>query len=293
MENTLKWAGQGLNRGWMLAAGVLLASSARADVRYTQETRMADEQNAANSTSLITRSVSPVGERTDVTSIFGEIRIDQTTIRLCEKNQEIQLNSGLKIYTLKPLNETKPAQPADHTANTERDKNEKGTGKIVTNYIVKDLGEEMVANFKTHHYMVTTELKFSGCIGDNTMESKVEVWVSDVKEASPCAQKSDPTDAYASLSQDNCKLSFEQKGDIAAYAKAFDGILMRQKIYDGDKVLMVQEVTSFSQAKLGEELFAVPAGYKQVTPEQLQTQQATEMMNAMMAGDASADEYTN
>jgi hypothetical protein len=43
-------------------------------------------------------------------------------------------------------------------------------------------------------------------------------------------------------------------------------------------------MTSLSQAKLGDELFAVPAGYKKVTPDEFDKQKQAAMMKAMMGG---------
>ena len=291
-ENTLKCpgaVGRFLSLTCAVGAGVLLASVARADIKYTQETRMNEEQNAQAPASIMTRTVSPVAERTDIRSYYGKMQVDQSTIRLCEKNQEIQVDDGLKIYTIKSLNEKLPA--AGNAQKPEnKSKSEKNSGKIITTYHVKDLGEEMVAGFKTRHYLITTGLKFSGCVGNNEMESKVEIWVSDIQDATPCATKFDPATAYAAMAPGDCKMSFEQKGDVDAYTKIYKGIVLRQKIYDGDKVLMTQEVTSLSQAKLDNDPFTIPVGYKQVTPEQFQAQQSAAMMNTMMAGDFSADE---
>jgi len=283
MRNTLKYPNLVLNCGWMLAAGVLLAGGARADIRYSQETRMNEEQSAAAPTSVMVRSATAEAERTDVRSTYGKMEVNQSTIRLCAKNQEIQFDPDLKIYIIKPLNEA--AKPAAAKPEA-RSKKEKKTGKIVTNYIVKDLGEEMIAQYKTRHYMVTTELIFSGCVGENTMESKVEIWVSEIQDVNPCTPTADPAAGYALMAQGDCKLSFEQKGDVAAYTKAYSGIVLRQKVYMDDKVLMTQQITSLSQAKLSEDLFKVPAGYKQVTPEQFQIEQSAALMKAMMTGEA-------
>lgn len=284
-ENTLKYSG-GMRRLFMLGGAILfasaMASSARADIKYTQETRMNEEQNAAP-TSVTTRMVSPDAERTDIKSNYGKTQFNQSTIVLCKDRQEYQVDDGLKIYTVKSLDDkTKPGgQKPEKGSDKEREQKD---GKIVATYTVKYLGEEMVANFKTRHYMITTDMQMTGCIGDGRIESKVEVWVSDIQDASACAPKYDASSAYAAMAQGDCKMTFEQKGDAEAYAKVYTGIVLRQKMYMGDKVLMTTEVTSLSQAKLDNTPFAIPAGYKQVTAEEFQTQQSAAMMQAMMTG---------
>lgn len=268
-----------------------MASGAHADIKYTQETRMNEEQNAQAPTSVMIRSVSPDAERTEMRSTYGKMQVNNVTIRLCAKNQEIQIDDALKIYAIKPLNETVTDKPDDAKSDAKPDEKAGAkTGKIISTYVVKDLGEEMVAGFKTRHYLTTTDLKFSGCVGNNEMESKVEIWVSDIQDATPCAAKFDPATAYAAMAKGDCKMSFEQKGDVDAYSKIYKGIILRQKIYDGGKVLMTQEVTSLSQAKLDNTLFTIPADYKKVTPEEFQTAQSAAMMKAMMGGDMEVDE---
>lgn len=279
MKNTLKCFGSMAHSTWMLAAGVLLASSAHADISYTQETRMNEEQSSKAPTTVTVRSVSPEGERTEMRSQYGKMQVNQTTLLLCKKNQEIQLDTGLKIYWVKPLNETAT------TKEKSGKKTEEKTGKIISTYSVKDLGEERILDLKTRHYLATTSLDFSGCVGDKDMETKVEVWVSDIKDATPCAQTFDHAVAYSAFAEGDCKITFEQKGDVEAYGKIYSGIILRQKTYMGDKLLMTQEVTNLSQAKLNAELFAIPADYKKVTPEDFQTQQSAAMMRAMMAAD--------
>jgi hypothetical protein len=265
----------------LLALGVLAASPSHADIKYTQVMKMADG-TPANS---ITKYVKQNAERTETNMKFGPVEMKTISIRLCEKNQSFKIDPRLKIYTLENsgsgAGETGAAQngasakPAGNTGAA-------GTGKMTVTSTVQDLGTGKVAGFETRHYMITSKMQSSGCAGNSSLDSKMEVWVADIRDAVPC-QQNGPN--YAEMaggnSRSDCKIAFEQKGDTAAISKVYSGLVMRMKMYNGNQVIATQEVSMLSQAKLDDEPFAVPADYKQVSEQEFQQAQQRAMMEAM------------
>lgn len=87
-----------------------------------------------------------------------------------------------------------------------------------------------------------------------------------------------------SMSHGDCKVQVELKGDSDKFLNINKGLILRQKMYNGNMPLMTTEVTSLSQAKLGDELFTVPADFKKVSAEEFQKAKTEAMVKAMQAG---------
>jgi hypothetical protein len=278
-------------------AGSALAgqgSGARADMKYTTESRMAGAETTTPS-QVITTSVRKNQRRVETRMQIGPVQRHTITLTLCEKKQEITLDPQLKLYAVAPLNQAQnaPKEPASATPTATAGSTQQRTGRIIMTTSVQDLGEEIVADIKTRHYRITNRIQSSGCAGDSDMTSKMEVWVADLREPSDCDLTSfDPAQAY-SQGKSDCRITVEQRGDKAAYTRVFGGLIMRYKIYDetGTKLMMTQEVTSLSRAKLEDDaLFAVPTGFKQVSTEELQKAQSEAMIKAMsQAGRSNSD----
>ena len=278
-------------RGWLaLSCGVALGSAvlcttgiARADIKYTKETRMGDAagQNGVNTPmNKSTTYVKQGFERTDTTTQYGTVPMTDVALTLCEKKQLVRLNPKLKVYTVAPLDWGQTATADDATKGTP-DKDTRGTGKMVVTYALQDLGEETVAGFKTRHYMINMRMQSSGCAGDGDNSTKMEVWVADIKNANACTPQGLDPKAWAGAYRQDCKITYEQKGDVAAVTKAYSGLIMRLKMYNGDKVMMVQEITMLSQAKIDDAPFVIPADYKQVSEQEYHQMQTQAMMQAM------------
>lgn len=235
--------------------------------------------------SVTLRAVKANAERSEIRTKFGAMEMNQITLRLCDKNQEVRLDPSLKMYTSRPLRNTAAVKAANgKAANAVAGGQE--TGKVVSTYAVQELAGEEVAGFKTRHYLISTKLQMSGCVGNSDIDTKVEIWVADIKDASACADSISTAEAYAAAAKESCQVTYEQKGDVAAYAKAYNGLIVRQKIYNGDQVLMTTEMTSLSQAKLDDTLFTIPGDYKKVSEEEFQRAQSQAMMEAMIKGQA-------
>lgn len=270
-------------KNWMTVLGVLgVCSVAHADIKYTTETTLAGMPEGTPK-SVALRAVKPNFERNEARQQIGAYEMQNVSIRECGKKQTIQIDPKLKIYAVVPDFGSEGTAGAAGGGSTP-DANKPATGKMVMTYAIKDLGEETILNFKARHYLIETEMTSSGCAGNGTTKLKQEIWVSDVRDANPCPNDNSNTSISEAMSRRDCKIEVETKGDYDKYRDIYKGLILRQIMYNGDKPMMTMEVTSLSQAKLGDELFTVPADFKKVTPAELQKAQSDAMMKAMRAG---------
>jgi hypothetical protein len=264
----------------LVGCGVLVAAgAARADLKYTQETTMAGNENYK---SITMRAVKPNFERTESSADMGVYKSQDVTIRECGKKQTIKLAPDLKIYAIVPDgNAAAGGAPSTSGSNNS---GKPTTGKMVMKYSVQDLGVEEVAGYKCRHYTVEMTTTSSGCAGNGTTNMKYEYWVSDIRQPNLCPNDASYGSVSEAMSRHDCKIEVVQQGDVQAYNEMNKGLVVKQIIYNGDKPMMTMTMTSLSQAKLGDELFAVPAGYKKVTPDEFDKQKQAAMMKAMMGG---------
>jgi len=239
----------------------------------------------------------------------GPVSMNDVTITLCDKKQRLRLDDKLKIYAVLPMDADDtlanpmagmmgairgalppgvkiPGLPGEAPAG------EPQTGKIVSTVTAEDLGEDTVAEVKTRHWMLTMQNEMSGCAGNGTRTMKMEAWTANFDEPLFCpdAELSNPVRDYQRRANPNpqCKITFEMRGEgMEAYGKIFRGLVLRLKMYAdaaSDKPVMTQEVTMLTRAKQDDALFAAPADYKQVTPEEFEQMRAQAMMRQMMGG---------
>lgn len=267
------------------ACGIFGACSiANADIKYTTEMTMEGMGDAMPKTVTL-RAVKPNFERSETRQTVGTYQMNHVTIRECGKKQTIKLDPSLKIYAIVADGESGSDQVTPDGQPKPQDKKEPKTGHMVMTYKVQDLGEEMVAGFKTRHYMIDTEMTSSGCAGNGTTKLKQEIWVSDIRDANPCPADSAPANISDAMSRTDCKITVETKGDFDRFNEIYKGLILRQKTYNGDKVMMTTEVTMLSQAKFEDNsLFTVPADYKLVSDKEFQKAQSEAMMKGMMGG---------
>lgn len=271
---------------WLLGSGVFAygvlagCGMARADIKYTQETTMAEN---ANYKAVVVRAVKPNFERYESLSDMGVFKTQDITIRECGKKQTTKIAPYLKIYTVVSDDEGAATGGAGSGAATQS-AGKPTTGKMVMKYSVKDLGSEDVAGFKARHYVVEMEMTSSGCAGNGTTNHKYEYWVTDIRQPNPCQSDATFNSVSEAMSRRDCKIEVVQQGDVQAYNEMNKGLVVKQIIYSNGKPMMTMTTTSLSQAKLGDELFTVPADYKKVTSEEFDKQKQAAMMKAMMGG---------
>jgi hypothetical protein len=267
------------------SAGVglaLLAPAAHADTRYTTEIQVGGTQetaggpgdNAAKVPTLRTTTfIKGKRERSETVMEMGAMKSNTVTLTLCDTHQVVTMDPDLKLYTLTPMDSSPATSPAGDGAapagQAKPPKEKEDTGRVLTTYAIQDLGTEKVGNLNARHFMVTMRMERSGCAGkgDNTM--KMETWVAPGQIGGLDCPERVPSSAPRELrNEKGCRITFETRGDTGLLRDVFSGIVVRQRMYSGDKVVMAQEVKDISSDPLDASLFAPPSDYKQVSPQE-------------------------
>lgn len=248
-----------MRKSLLLACSLWLAVlPSQADVRYTTKTK-----TPGSPMEMVTTTwVKGKRQRTETLTDMGSMKTKSVQLIMCDTHQMAQLDPDLKIYTVTSM-DSKGGNAGGGPS---------GTGTVVNTYTVKDLGTETVAKLKAHHWMVTTQSKGSGCVGTFDTTTKVEIWTAAVQVLN-C-----PEQAVAAYNQPNCRVTFEEKGDVKSMRAAYDGMAVKMINYQGDQKISEQEFVDYSTAALEDGLFALPKDYKQVTAAEFQAQQQQKMM---------------
>lgn len=269
-------------------AGLLAAalSPARADLRVTSQMVIggpdaSQAKSAPGPTIRTTTFYKDMNEREETTmDMMGLFHSTEVTLTLCDKQQTITMDPALRLYTVEPIGGA-PYQPPSRDAKTVAKEPKAGSGKMVTTFSVQDLGTEKLQDLDTRHSMITTRIQTSGCLGDADNTFKYEVWTAP-KKIQHCPAQYAPTRTVAG--PNGCSITYEAKGDTAAMEKAMGGMVVQQKFYLDGKTSMVRELREWSEAALDPALFAVPAGYKQVSRPEYDKAKADAMKSGMMRG---------
>jgi hypothetical protein len=261
-----------------------LLAAAHADIKYTQTMTVGGDQDA---TPMMHSAhyVAPGKERNETEMSMGNFKSKEAIVTICQPYQIIHIDDALKIYAITDERSGTTAGVPPMMGNRGQSHEKAGTGKIAINVKVTDLKSEKVAGWDTKHYMVEMHTQSSGCVGDGSSDMKMELWVANVKDAHGCKPNVDYGTLLGRREGGKCKVTYETTGDYARLAGIWDGLVMRQKMYDKDgKVMMIQEITSLSQAKLDDSVFAIPNGYTKLSLADYNKQRQQAMMQAMMGG---------
>ncbi len=248
-------------------AGVL--PSARADLTTTTETRVMGEDGRTNvykETKYLRENV----ERIDAEENIGTVKQTETTLNLCEKDQQIKYDPKFKIYKVAPL-PTNP-KPAEKVW-TDAEKVVMKTGSVVSTMKLEPLGEQVIAGIQTHGFRMTSKSEWTGCGEKLKMpemdDFQIEIWFSDIEPILSCLSKKQGVPLEMPQGgmeiKDGCKITYEFKGDVELMKENTHRLVMKTKTsQEGKNFSYTQEITGVSTFKLDDEVFAVPAFSKEV-----------------------------
>jgi hypothetical protein len=264
------------------ATAIMLCATSRADIKTTHET-----STGGKLFSKTTKYVRAGAQRDETTYLFGDTEQKSITITLCDKKQMLIVNPDLKMYTVTPLVEPAAQKKTVEAAKAGGKKTGTMTNELVS---IKELGAETVGEYKTRCYEITTRMKTTGCMGDNTTTYTQRICLGDGADGGGDGACGLTSASDGGEDADTCQTSIEQIGDWSRYNKLMQGLAVRTRIMkEGtDETQMETKLTMISRAKLGDEWFSVPEDYKKVTSAELQAAQAKAMMEKMTAG-ANAD----
>ena len=276
------------------------ASPVHADVRYTTEMAYGgekadkDDEDAAGGKMQTTTYVRQKRERVEMLMAFGPIKQTTITITQCDKQQTIQLDTKLKIYTVSALGGPPAATPPLPGGRPNRKAAEAapGEGKVVSTFTVQDMGKEKIGELMTRHSMLTTRTQTSGCIGASDTTSKMEMWTADIKTFY-CPERY--ASGHTAPNENGCKITYETKGDTDALKDIYGGMIVQQKMYQDDKVMLTQKLKDYSEKELDAALFEAPAGFKEVTAKEFADAEQKAMLDGLRnlgkeAGDGAAED---
>lgn len=292
-----------INRKWMgyaLAIGLaLMATSSRADLRYTTQMAFGEpgSERTVGQGSRTTTFVKNNDERVESVIAIGPIAMKSVTLILCQKKQVLQLDPELKIYTVSPLNAA-PASligasnMAPGRSGPATPKAKTGTGKIVMTYAVEDKGTEKVLNLDARHSIITIQTQSSGCAGNATTTMKMEVWTAPIQTVNCPARfvGTDSSGASDAGDTDGCKVSYEFRGDVEKMKEIFSGMIVQQKLYQDDRVVMTQTLREHSLAELDPALFTVPADFRKVSEDEFNSARQSAIQKRMISNIGKARE---
>jgi hypothetical protein len=306
---TVRAGAAGLCLGLCLTLGIV---HARADVRYTTETQMGSPADAAPSpdkkedsaaaklpTLRTTTYVRGMQQRVETVMDMGAMKSSTVSLTLCDTRRIITMDPDLKLYTVASMDggsaggdaAPQTEKPAPGGASDKKPESDKkpDTGHVISTYNIQDLGTEKVNDINAHHYMVTLRVQRSGCAGKGDSTMKMETWVAPGELGGLDCEERVPTAAPRTVpNEKGCRITFETKGDTGLLGNVFRGIVVRQRMYNGDKVAMTQEVRDIASAPLNATLFAPPADFRQVTAAEYTEAKRKAMMTALSAPAAPA-----
>lgn len=254
-----------------VVAGVLPPASA--DLTTTTETRVMGE-NDRTTVYTETKYLRENAERVDVEENFGAVKQTETTINLCEKDQQIKYDPKFKIYKVAPL-PTDP-KPAENVL-TDAEKAKMKTGSVISTVKVEPLGQQVIAGIQTNGFRMSSKTEWTGCAEKFKMPEmdnfQIEIWFADIEPILSCLSKKQDFNLVMPLGgeqiKDGCKTTYEFKGDIELMKPNTHRLVMKSKASQaGKKVFYTQEITGVSTFKLDDEIFAIPAFSKEVGDEE-------------------------
>lgn len=245
-----------------------LSLGASADHTITMRTTFADPAAGGMKMTSTTRTKNKRQRVEDVTEMSG-FKMSNIRLVMCDLEQEAQLDPDNKIYTVRSMNPLTYMNP-DPNKQTQVNK---GTGKMSTHVKVQDKGVEKVAQVNAHHWIVDSQMKGTGCIGNFDYKSTREFWTSDLPSFScPIYNGS-----WTSQTINECKVTNEMTGDVAKFMEAMSHEVVKEIIYVDGKPSMTRELVDFSKAALDDSLFSLD-GYRKVSDAEFQAAQQKKMM---------------
>lgn len=271
--------------------GLALSPSVHADIRYTTQMQMGDAGGTgagaapAGAAPAIrtTTFIKDMHERVETDMSMGPIQMHQVTLTLCDKHQNVKLDDALKIYTTSPIGVASFGPPSRPGApGHQMPEGKPGVGHVDMTFAVQDLGTEKVADLDTHHYKVSIHMQTSGCLGAGDSTMVMEEWLADVNGGLNCPERY--AESRMVPNANGCQITYDMKGDWQKMRDMQGGMVVRQKIYNGDKVIMTSDMRAYSEAALDDSLFVVPADYKEVSQKDFDKAEADAMRKNMMGG---------
>jgi hypothetical protein len=256
-----------------------LFAVAHADVKYTIATKYTFTKSsygpAGSSEETNTNFVTAEKSRRELVQNYGIYTSKEILIFRCDLHQEFRLDDSLRIYTVSKL------VPALSTrASPSELKEDIPEMTTITNYAIKKLGSEKINGFDTQGYEVITTTHYSGDFGNREGKSTMKWWLADVQGWQSCNEIDSPLPASFTHvvnfhGTERRRYTEKNTGDVEEMNKLRTKFPVRIEGTSehfskaSNEGTIDQNVTSYlPNEKFDSSLFEVPAGYREVSPEE-------------------------
>ncbi len=213
------------------------------------------------------------GQRERTEQTLPGMNLQMVTIKECDLRRDIQLNDSAKVYKIEPFSDPTPAtiapRPTTPPPPTTNKPTRKG-GVVTINVTMTDTGErkEMFGYQARHLKMAMSFTSSPDACSKANMRMESDGWYINFNNSFSCREEYVPRAAIerGQRSKPDCvdEWKYNVQGNVKMGYPA--DVTMTTFGEDGKKFTMRQMILELSRAKLDQELFEIPPGYKEGDP---------------------------
>jgi hypothetical protein len=220
------------------------------------------------------------GQRERTEQSLPGMNMQMVTIKECDLRRDIQINDSAKVYKIEPFSDPTPTTAAPRPATPPpppTNKPARKGGVVTFNIIMTDTGERKdMFGYKARHLKMAMSLTSSpDACSKGAMRMESDGWYIDFNNSFSCREEYVPRAALQRGAKPDCvdEFRYNVQGNVRMGYPA--DVTMTMFGQDGKNFTMRQMILELSRAKLDQELFEIPPGYKEGDPYS---------MSAMMGG---------
>ncbi len=213
------------------------------------------------------------GQRERTEQALPGMNLQMVTIKECDLRRDIQLNDSAKVYKIEPFSDPTPATSAPRPATPPPPSTNKPTrkgGVVTINITMTDTGErkEMFGYQARHLKMAMSFTSSPDACSKANMRMESDGWYINFNNSFSCREEYVPRAAIerGQRSKPDCvdEWKYNVQGNVKMGYPA--DVTMTMFGQDGKNFTMRQMILELSRAKLEQELFEIPPGYKEGDP---------------------------
>ncbi len=212
------------------------------------------------------------GQRERTEQTLPGMNLQMVTIKECDLRRDIQINDSDKVYMIDPFGDSTPATSAPRPATPPPPTTNKPTrkgGVVTINITMTDTGErkEMFGYQARHLKMAMSFASSPDACSKANMRMETDGWYINFNNSFSCREEYVPRAAIErGRSKPDCvdEWKYNVQGNVKMGYPA--DVTMTMFGQDGKNFTMRQLILELSRAKLEQELFEIPPGYKEGDP---------------------------
>ncbi len=214
------------------------------------------------------------GQRERTEQMLPGMNLQMVTIKECDLRRDIQINDSAKVYKIDPFGDSTPATTAPRTSSPPpppvTNKPTRKGGVVTINITMTDTGErkEMFGYQARHLKMAMSFATSPDACSKAQMRMESDGWYINFNNNFSCREEYVPRAAIerGQRSKPDCvdEWKYNVQGNVKMGYPA--DVTMTMFGQDGKNFTMRQMLLELSRAKLEQELFEIPPGYKEGDP---------------------------